>query len=676
MRNLKIRIGKKEILFAALSLLVATTACNDNLEIEPQASVSPEKYLKDEAHLAAYTINYYRNMMQTHENEDLSSSSGGESAYHNDLATDNETSRGSNSRYVPGLWTVGATGGSWSFTNIYAMNYYLNTVVPRYKAGGITGINTNIKHYIGEGYMLRAMDYFKRLQRFGDYPIITKVLKDDQTILTEASKRMPRNEVARFILADLDSAIAYMNNSPVGGKVRLTKNTALLFKSRVALFEASWEKYHAGTADVPNGQGWPGAEKDYNKNYQFPSGSAANEINYFLDQAMDASSQVADAIDLVTNNGIIRTSSSQAVNQYYDMFASIDPKSYAEVLMFRKYDETYALGVSHSYNHYAYWGGSKGYTRQFADNFLMANGLPIYATGSGYSGDDHIQDTKVNRDSRWRLFMKAPGEIKAFLNITTPEKFETAPVIYSSDAKYSTSTGYIKGKGYALDYNMQLLGKDVTAFVVFRAAEAYLNYIEASYMRTGTINAKADGYWKKIRARAGVDADYTKTIAATDMSKEALVDWGAYSHGQLVDPTLYNIRRERRCEFIGEGFRYSDLIRWRAMDQLNGFQIEGCKIWGPMQSDFAVGKLLADQSSESKNTVSSPSLSLYFRPYQVVKTNNNYYNGLKFCEAHYLEPIAVQHFLITASDGKTISTSPIYQNPGWPTEAGKGAIGF
>ena len=42
---------------------------------------------------------------------------------------------------------------------------------------------------------------------------------------------------------------------------------------------------------------------------------------------------------------------------------------------------------------------------------------------------------------------------------------------------------------------------------------------------------KADEYWRAIRSRAGVDTDYGRTIAATNMSKEALNDWGAFSRG-------------------------------------------------------------------------------------------------------------------------------------------------
>lgn len=117
-----------------------------------------------------------------------------------------------------------------------------------------------------------------------------------------------------------------------------------------------------------------------------------------------------------------------------------------------------------------------------------------------------------------------------------------------------------------------------------------------------------------------MNTNFNATIAATDMNKEAMNDWAAYSKGQLIDATLYNIRRERRCEFIGEGFRYDDLIRWRAMDQLKGYQLEGSKIFGPMEELFkkedGSSYLIYDQTDESKNNVSSPSLSNYLRPNQ------------------------------------------------------------
>lgn len=673
-----------KVISIVILLCLVNTSCNDFLNIEPQSDISPEKYLWDEKDLAAYTIRYYAEYSNYNEGSDTQggrlpthAGSGGESPYFNDLSTDNATSRGANNRFAKNkLWKVGQTGGKWNFENIYALNYFLNTVLPRFEEGQITGNQDNIKHYIGEGYFLRALEYFYRLKKLGDFPIITENLIDNHDILVEASKRRPRNEVARFILKDLDEAISLLTNNPDGGKVRITKNAAYLLKARVALFEGTWEKYHSGTANVPLGPGWPGASKDYNKDYAFPSGSLEKEIEFFLDEALSASAEIAENISLVDNNKVIRENMSDPINPYYDMFATSDPKQYEEVIMYRAYDVDL---VAHCFNHYIYHGAQKGYTHQMEQSILMENGLPIYANNSQYAGDNYIQDTKINRDWRWKLFMKAPGEVKAFINFPAtdgkqPEKFEKAPVVYQTDGKYSTSTGYMLGKGYSHDYSNQVLGKDVTASIIYRAAEAYLIYIEACYERKGSLDNNAQKYWKAIRNRAGVDSDFQKTISATDVNKEAENDWGAYSQGKLVDPTLYNIRRERRVELIGEGYRYDDLIRWRAMDQLNGFQTEGCKIWGPMKDDYAEGLLLADQAEESKNTISSPSLSKYFRVFQVIKTNNNFYDGFYFHDAHYLDPIAIQHFMITAPDGKTIENSPIYQNPHWPMKAGEGAI--
>lgn len=635
--------------------LLSSTGCNDFLDEEPLSDVSPEKYLYTEEQLESYVNNYYTTLLP------------GFSFYDNDYATDN--SQGTDKRYLKDTWVVDQTDGSWNFENIYALNYFLQTVVPRYENNELTGNETNIKQYIGEGYFLRALEYFSRLQSVGDFPILEKTLEPDLTVLTEASKRAPRNEVARFILRDLDAAIELMSNNPQ--KTRITKNAALLLKSRVALFEATWEKYHAGTALVPGTAAWPGAKKEYNSGFKFASGSAEAEIDFFLGQAMEAAELIADQVQLTPNNKIIRDDVSKPKNPYYDMFACHDPSSYEEVILHRNYN--LSINNSHEYNHTLYSGGNTGYTHQFEQVFLMDNGLPIYAPGSGYKGDDYIGDTKINRDWRWQLFMKAPGEVKAIENIDVPERFPEVPRLYISDGKNSTSTGYIHGKGYSLDYNDQLLSKDQTAFVVYRASEAYLNYIEASYLKKGIIDNKADKYWRALRNRAGVNDNYQLTIDATDMAKESKNDWGTYSHGVLVDKTLYNIRRERRCEFICEGFRYMDLIRWRALDQLNGTQLEGAKIFGPMNSMFVDENgnslLLYDQADQSQNNVSSPTLSDYLRPNQKT-TTDQYYNGFFFYEAHYLDPIAIQHFLITSSDGKNIETSPIYQNPGWPTVAG------
>ncbi|MGQ2119237.1 RagB/SusD family nutrient uptake outer membrane protein [Ornithobacterium rhinotracheale] len=218
--------------------------------------------------------------------------------------------------------------------------------------------------------------------------------------------------------------------------------------------------------------------------------------------------------------------------------------------------------------------------------------------------------------------------------------------------------------------------------IVFRATEAYLNYIEASYEKNGSLNADALNYWKAIRRRAGLPEDPNVTINATDLSKEK--DLAKYSAGNVLsDKTLYNIRRERRCEFIAEGMRWDDLHRWRALDQLKNtpYIVEGFKLWSDeiykdgkkMSQEYFVVKEGKEESAlralpEKNPNVSSKEQSKYLRPYQIVKLNNQWYDGYKWIQAHYLSPIAYDHFVNASTDNK-VSGSVIYQNPGWPIQA-------
>ena len=635
----------------------ALASCDKFLDQEPLSQVSPEKYLLSPSQLKAYIDGYYTTGDYSGDGSIPSAlGSGGQSPYHDDDATDNN--QGTNNRYIKDSWTVPQTGGLWSFTRIYALNYFIQNVQPRFDDGTLSG--TEAAQYLGEGYFLRALEYYYRLRKLGDFPIVTETLADDMDVLTEASKRAPRHQVARFILADLDKAISLMNNNVA--KTRISKNAALLLKSRVALFEGTWEKYHAGTPFVPGTSGWPGAAKGGSVSYD-----NAAEVSFFLTEAMNAAAQIADALSLTENNKEINHVGMTKSNPYYDMFASHDPTGMKEVIMARLYKTDLTM---HWFNHYCYHGGQTGYTEQFEKAFLMENGLPWYAPDSGYQGDDLINDTKVNRDWRWKLFMLGPGDVKAIYNNNgINEFFPQAPQVYASDNKIATSTGYIQGKGRSMDYNDQVMGKDLTAFVVYRAAEAYLNYIEACYVKNGSLDAKADAYWKALRTRAGVDPDYQKTIAATDMTKEVETDWGAYSAGKVIDATLYNIRRERRCEFVGEGFRLDDLMRWRALDQLNGFQLKGAHIFSEKMLPLFGDLLKYDQPNDANNNVSSPSESEWLLPNRRTKSSQ-YYNGFFFYPAHYLYPIAIQHFLITSPDKATASESTIYQNPGWPLVAG------
>ncbi|MDP4185133.1 MAG: RagB/SusD family nutrient uptake outer membrane protein [Bacteroidota bacterium] len=660
---------KINIFFLCLVAVSFLMGCSDNfLEKTPISNITPEQYLWEESQLASYSVNMY-GILPTHGNWSFGT-------FGIDAATDNMASMWYDNKYVPGQWKVAQTGGDWDFTNIRNCNYFINTVVPRWKDKKISGNTDKISHYIGEMYFFRAFEYFKKVQALGDFPILKKTLPDDMKTLTEASKRMPHPDVVRFIISDLDSAATLMSStSPDGAKNRLSKVCAQLMKSRVALYEATWLRYFKNTAFVPNGPGWPGAAKDYNKSWQYQAGSIDAEISWLLDQAMSSSQAVADAVPLVSNNGILQQDAAQAQNPYFNMFSAVDMSGYSEVLLWRRYDK--GLGITHNVPVYAQLGNDGvGLTRGMVDGFLMANGLPIYDPNSGYQGDDYITNARQGRDGRLWLFLKEPGQKNVLYPSTTGDHataVEPIPNITSSSAEQAYSTGYTIRKGLNYDAAQCGNGQGYTGCIVFRATEAYLNYIEACYEKNHSLDAKAADYWTKIRNRAGVDPDFNRTIAATDLDKEAKNDWAVYSGGTKVDVTLYNIRRERRCELMAEGLRDMDLRRWRAKDQLinTPYHIEGFKLWGPMQNWYkdASGNFTITWGTSTSN-VSDPARSLYLLPYE--KTGKELvYNGYRWAMAHYLNPIAVQHFLITSQNGD-FSTSPIYQNPGWPTVANQG----
>ncbi|GKG75574.1 RagB/SusD family nutrient uptake outer membrane protein [Parabacteroides sp. AM58-2XD] len=629
---------------------IGLTSCNDFLEMKPLDKVTPDDFFWTESDLASYAVKHYE--FTTHDGYNIG-------IWKEDNNTDNQATSSFDNQWAPGELKVKESYNKreddpWNFDVIRELNYFLEIVLPRYEAGEITGVEENIRHYIGEIYFERAWKYFSKLKTYGDFPIVKNTLPDEKEALIEASKRQPRNEVAKFILSDLDQAISYLSNTPPGGKNRITRNAALLVKSRVALFEASWLTYHKGTSLVPGGPGWPG--KDF-------SGNLDADIAYFVSECKKAAAEIADLGLLAVNQSGER----KMGNPYYAQFCLEDMEGCPEILLWKKYNNT-DFNIYHFATSYLPSGGNSGFTRQFVETFLMNNGLPIYASGSGYKGDTSVDNVREGRESRLDLFMMKPMEV---MDTKVGLKWggdNGAPGILNL-AENRAVTGYGLRKGLSDNYYKG--GQtSIEGCPVFRAAEAYLNYIEASCIENNgtSIDSKVQGYWTAIRDRANLP-DYKITLDATDLGKES--DWGVYSAGQQVSKLLYCIRRERRCELLEEGFRMTDLKRWRALDQVRNYQVEGVNLWESelkdAYKDETSGKnLLIPQGQENPNVSNYTESGKYLRPYQIVKTNNIMFNGYNWCEAHYLTPIALTHFRISATNPDDLSTSVIYQNPGWP----------
>ena len=673
-----------------LCLGMTVTSCSDFLDRPPLDQISPESYYTTADQLGTFTINYYTSIFPNN-----SGWFAGVATF--DDGTDNQASRSGNSgMYLQDQWKVPTSGGI-GMNAIRNVNKFINESEAKIAAGKVTGTPEQINQYMGEAYFIRAMLYYSKLQDYGDFPIVLKELNIDND-LVEASKRQPRNLVARQILSDMDKAIDKLQVN-VASKVRINKNAALAMKSRMALYEATFEKYHRGTGRVPGDANWPGKNKEWNKNFTI---NQDDEVNFFLDQAIDAAKKVCDAVPLKTQNNHVMNPSAigqyNGWNAYYDMFASPDLSKYPEVLLWRQFNSNLTPSLAHLTSNKLRGGLSSGWTRGLVESFLMKNGLPIYASGSGYHGDTTVDMAKTDRDERLQLFMfgesdvlgidqksidLANDKLPAGATPLTKILFNAA-TLFATDQASRDVTGYRQRKFYNYDPAMQLgqTFSDVDGQIIIRVEEAMLNYIEASYLRTGSLDATATGYWTALRARAGITAPISTTIAATDMSKEADVnrpsyDWAAFSAGRPVDATLYSIRRERRSEFAGEGLRNDDLIRWASLDQVKNYQIEGVNFWDQIYqnpsfvNDKGVSLIIAD--GDAKATMSAKTLSKYVRPYQIQKTNNILYDGYTFYQAHYLSPFSYQEMQLCSPDG-TAENSNLYQNIYWPVEANGEAI--
>ena len=648
----------KKTIYRALLLplgLFALASCTDFLEKQPLSNVSPETFFTESTHLEAYCNNMHT-MFPDH-----SGTNGTLGRFTADQNSDNMVGQSQNDNFLLRRVTVPSSGSYSSFSTIRTINLFLQRTAENLENGTLAD-NTVNQHYIGEMYFFRAYVYYSFLTTYGDMPIITEVL-DDKTYdeLTEANKRQSRNVVARFILDQAIERLQNKGSEPTANR-RVNKQVAQLFKSRVALFEGTWEKYHAGTARVPDrNAGWPGAAMDYNADFSYDN---AAEVQFFLQTAMDAAKAVADFRPL--------NESDKYVDLYNKMsIGELDAMS--DVLLARLYSEdaqymnpvigaTHGVDTSYPYpeGYGAVGGGNTGYTRSLVNTFLMKSGLPIYAD-SDYRGDATIADALTDRDERISNSIAKEGDY-----IYAGDYFYI-PWMVRSGSIAPTTTGYAPHLGYvqddAIDYNLP----SSLQLPLFRVAEAYLNYIEADYVIDGNLSSTGEEYWKSLRRRAGVSDDINATVAATDLSLEE--DLGKYSGETMVDPMLYNIRRERRCElFATDGLRLDDLYRWRSLDMMENTCFYGINYWDHYASLF--DPIYGNETSSAADVLGlSPATDgKYLRMFH---NNNLAQNGYTFDPANYLSPLSYDVFRLACETEGDVSTTVVYQNPDWPVTAGE-----
>lgn len=478
-----------------LAVAAIFSSCGkDFLERYPTASVSPPTFFTTEADFKAYTNQFYTFFP------------GADYLYSE--SADN-VAKSSVDREIAGSRLIPLTDGRWSFSNLRAINFLLNSEnAKNYRDAAVRD------KYLGLARFFRAYFYFQKVQYYSDVPFYNVVIEtNDAANLYKA--RDPRTLVMDSVLADINFAIEKLDAAK--SVERVTKWTALALKSRICLYEGTWRKYHTDM-ELPDADKW-------------------------LNECVSASEQLMQS-------GVYKVYTKvdgPTKKPYQDLFATLKLDGVSdEVILGRRYSNE--LGLKHNLQFYltARSQGKPGLEKRLINSYLMADGSR-FTDIPGYDTLQFFAEVQ-NRDPRLAQTIRTPG----YTRIGGTEQL--APDFFASMTGYQP-TKWMNVTAY--DGNSQ----SVNDMVIFRFGETLLNYAEAK-AELGTITqADIDLSIKLLRDRVGMP---NLNMAAANANPDP---YQANLYTQVNGANkglILEIRRERRIELVMESnFRWDDIMRWK-----------------------------------------------------------------------------------------------------------------
>lgn len=612
------------IFISGLSVL-AFSSCEGFLDKFPETSLSPETFYTSEKELELATNGFYT-MLPSPDNTTDGALQDNDLEYHVSLSSLQMGNRSAENE----------TWSSSTWSNLRALNYYLEHSV------NCTSEDIR-KKYDGVAYFFRAMFYYEKVRKYGDIPWYDHVISaNDKASLYRA--RDSRGFVMQKIMEDLDKAIDGLPVTWTEGVYRINKYAAYAFKSRVALFEGTWRKYH----DVPD------------ETYTKDDGTQLTlSSEYFLRQSADAAKAVIDygKYKMYKGETIVKG------QPYRDFFVLEDAET-SETILSRRYLYTDEMNIRHGVQ-FKYKNQRHSLTRALAYHYLMADGTP-FQSQEGWQTMQYNQEFK-NRDPRMAQTIAAPDYVAVGTDASTK--------YYPSCKDYDRS-GYRPIK-YFSDDTHDGAGTSTTDYAIFRYGEVLLNYAEAKAELGEADQTVIDQTVNVIRARVGMPAlDVTKANGTPDAFLSSY-----YTDKHLEGPDkglILEIRRERTVELVNEGFRLWDMLRWHEGQQLCpasntlGPGFIGC--WFPglgeydMNNDGTPDLCIytgTKPSTDCENTLDvsegkENTLSEGTSGYLIQFKDQSY----KWEEKDYLYPIPQKQIQIYPKDEAT-GESVLTQNPGY-----------
>lgn len=429
--------------------------------------------------------------------------------------------------------TVPSTGGGWTWTDLRRMNTLLAM------AAEYCEDQAAVTKYSAITRFFRAFFYFDKLKRFGDVPWYDKELGSADPELYKA--RDSRELVLTNMIKDIDDAV---NSGGLSEKVtpyRVNKWTALALKARFCLYEGTYRKYHGISLE-------------------------GHDYKYYLDLAAETAKQIMDE----SPYELFKTGN--PATDYVTLFTKEDADE-GEYMLAIKNDA--GLQIFHNATGYAVMvtQGRPGLTRKLVNAYLMKDGKK-FTDQPGWQEMTFLEETK-DRDPRMAQSVRTPGYTR--IGSTTVE----APDISVANTGYQL-VKFVQARPPEGDRG----DKSTCDMPVFRFTEVLLNYAEAK-AEAGTLTQEDLRISiNLIRSRAGMpDLD----MVEANKNPNWYLSSEEYGYPNVTGPNkgvILEIRRERAIELLEEGFRYNDLMRWKAgycIDQ----PISGIYFPGPGEYDLS-----------------------------------------------------------------------------------------
>ena len=514
---------KKHILTICAAVGLLFTACEDYLD-RPQLNVPDDNtYWKTESDARMFSQGFYTNYF-------VGYNSGWTVAYTplrfyyfaDDFASTGKqsvfensvpTSRGTNSETQSTITTY--AGENWNFAWIRRANIFLERLEERMQ-DVLSQEAYNHWHAVASFY--KCFAYARQVATFGDVPYFetTFDVNDLETMYKDRDSRV-------FVMDkvyDMLKNEVLVNMRKNDGANMLNLYVAAAYASRWMLFEGTWQKYHGGDQ------------------------AAAQK---YLQLAKEAA-------EIVMNSGqyAIQT-------PLRDLFGSQDLKGNKEALMYRHYT---AEMLKHHVASY-----SNGQESQSpAPNLALIKSFIC-------------QDGKVYQKSE--LANVTPMTIEN-LTLTRDPRFEATfvgkPNVNSQTLLYACKFIDRNALTLANPGSVAMYGSNTNTndAPVIRYAEVLLNWIEAKAELGAVTQDDLDKSVNQLRRRPLDATAEAKGIKNTpDMVLADITADFDPARDPDVSPILWEIRRERRMEFVYEYSRLQDLRRWKKLDYMSNYSETG-----------------------------------------------------------------------------------------------------